>query len=241
MDLSQASVDEFELADAHDDDVEGAEAVQHGAGDPDAGTDVEADASPVDLGVEGNVVDRAVIALDLEFAEGVLVGDDRALDTLDPTGIEAIVDALRIGESLAMRVVVACVGAELRDGEKVKRAPVGGVTSEGMLCDGPMLGWAGGGQGTAALLPERFAPGDAPPSSRPRADGAAESSADASSPAAPVAKSTGPGVDALFEKKMSKEEKKAALAAKRAAKKAAKEAAEGDEKGDEGDDDDGAP
>ena len=44
-------------------------------------------------------------------------------------------------------MVVATVGAELKDGDKVKRAPVGGVMSEGMLCDGPMLGWAGGGAG----------------------------------------------------------------------------------------------
>ena len=156
--------------------------------------------------------------------------------------VDVVTNAGNVGtRTVGCRVVVATVGAALRDGETVKKTAVGGVSSTGMLCDGPMLGWAGGGQGTAALLPERFAPGDAPPSSRPRADGAAESFADASSPAAPVAKSTGPGVDALFEKKMSKEEKKAALAAKRAAKKAAKEAAEGDEKGDEGDDDDGAP
>ena len=128
-------------------------------------------------------------------------------------------------------MVVATVGAELKDGEKVKRAPVGGVMSEGMLCDGPMLGWAGGGAGTAVLLPDTFKPGDKPPGSRPRLDGGGGGGGDA--PAAPVAKSTGPGVDALFEKKMSKEEKKAALAAKRAARAAKK--AGGDEGG-EGDD-----
>ena len=127
-------------------------------------------------------------------------------------------------------MVVATVGAELKDGEKVKRAPVGGVMSEGMLCDGPMLGWAGGGAGTAVLLPDTFKPGDKPPGSRPRLDGG---SGGDDAPAAPVAKSTGPGVDALFEKKMSKEEKKAALAAKRAARAAKK--AGGDEGG-EGDD-----
>ena len=38
------------------------------------------------------------------------------------------------------RVVVATIGAELKDESKVKKAMVGGVTSEGMLCDGPMLG-----------------------------------------------------------------------------------------------------
>ena len=123
-------------------------------------------------------------------------------------------------------MVVATVGAELKDGEKVKRAPVGGVMSEGMLCDGPMLGWAGGGAGTAVLLPDTFKPGDKPPGSRPRLDGGGGGDA-------PVAKSTGPGVDALFEKKLSKEEKKAALAAKRAARAAKK--AGGDEGG-EGDD-----
>lgn len=128
-------------------------------------------------------------------------------------------------------MVVATVGAELKDGEKVKRAPVGGVMSEGMLCDGPMLGWAGGGAGTAVLLPDTFKPGDKPPGSRPRLDGGGGGDGDA--PAAPVAKSTGPGVDALFEKKLSKEEKKAALAAKRAARAAKK--AGGDEGG-EGDD-----
>ena len=128
-------------------------------------------------------------------------------------------------------MVVATVGAELKDGDKVKRAPVGGVMSEGMLCDGPMLGWAGGGAGTAVLLPNTFKPGDKPPGSRPRLDGGGGGGGDA--PAAPVAKSTGPGVDALFEKKLSKEEKKAALAAKRAARAAKK--AGGDEGG-EGDD-----
>lgn len=123
-------------------------------------------------------------------------------------------------------MVVATVGAELKDGEKVKRAPVGGVMSEGMLCDGPMLGWAGGGAGTAVLLPDTFKPGDKPPGSRPRLDGGGGGDV-------AVAKSTGPGVDALFEKKLSKEEKKAALAAKRAARAAKK--AGGDEGG-EGDD-----
>ena len=131
------------------------------------------------------------------------------------------------------RVVVATIGASLKDESKVKKAMVGGVTSEGMLCDGPMLGWQGGGAGAAALLPESFKPGEAPPRSRPRLDGAGDGDA----PAAPVAKSTGPGVDSLFEKKLTKEEKKAAQEkkkAERAAKKAAKggDAAE-EEKSDE--------
>lgn len=121
------------------------------------------------------------------------------------------------------RVVVATIGSELKDGAKVKKAMVGGVTSEGMLCDGPMLGWTGGGAGAAALLPESFKPGEAPPKSRPRLDGGG---AGGDAPAAPVAKSTGPGVDSLFEKKLTKEEKKA-LQEKKKAERAAKKAAKG--------------
>ena len=121
------------------------------------------------------------------------------------------------------RVVVATIGSELKDGAKVKKAMVGGVTSEGMLCDGPMLGWTGGGAGAAALLPESFKPGEAPPKSRPRLDGGG---AGGDAPAAPAAKSTGPGVDSLFEKKLIKEEKKA-LQEKKKAERAAKKAAKG--------------
>mmetsp|Transcript_33239 Transcript_33239/g.74080 ORF Transcript_33239/g.74080 Transcript_33239/m.74080 type:complete len:177 (+) Transcript_33239:96-626(+) len=68
------------------------------------------------------------------------------------------------------RVVVAMVGAVVAD-EEVKKASIQGHPSEGMLCDGPMLGWVGGGAGAAALVPESFALGSAPPSSRPRTDG----------------------------------------------------------------------
>ena len=66
------------------------------------------------------------------------------------------------------RVVVACVGATLPDGTVVTKRSVGGTTSEGIVCDSPMLGWVGGGAGTAALVPETFAVGAAPPATRPR-------------------------------------------------------------------------
>ena len=126
--------------------------------------------------------------------------------------VDVVTNAGNVGtRTVGCRVVVAAVGSELRDPEKVKKTSVGGVSSTGVLCDGPMLGWSGGGAGTAVLLPDAFNPGDPCPRSGPRLDGAAA----ASPAAAPVAKSTGPGVDSLFEKKLSKEEK-AALAAKRA-------------------------
>jgi len=67
------------------------------------------------------------------------------------------------------RVVVATVGAVVDD-EPVKKAPVGGVVSEGMLCSNPMLGWVGGGSKTAALLPAdgTYPPGSSPPEKPPR-------------------------------------------------------------------------
>ena len=73
------------------------------------------------------------------------------------------------------RCVVATAGARVPDGAGgelvVKKATVGGVVSEGMLCDPPMLGWAGGGTGCAALVPDSFALGAQPPDKRPRMDG----------------------------------------------------------------------
>jgi hypothetical protein len=46
---------------------------------------------------------------------------------------------------------------------------VGGVKSEGMICDGVMLGWKGGAQGVAAKVPDSFSPGDKPPKAKPKA------------------------------------------------------------------------
>mmetsp|Transcript_8848 Transcript_8848/g.11671 ORF Transcript_8848/g.11671 Transcript_8848/m.11671 type:complete len:151 (+) Transcript_8848:218-670(+) len=67
------------------------------------------------------------------------------------------------------RVVVAKVGSVVND-EPVKKASVGGCMSYGMLCDAPMLGWVGGGAGTAALVPDTYEIGSPPPDSRPRMD-----------------------------------------------------------------------
>ena len=64
----------------------------------------------------------------------------------------------------------------------------------------------------AALVPESFAPGDAPPATRPRLD----------APHAPEPSASAVAVDVkpLFEKKLTKEEKKAAAAAKKAPRRA---------------------
>mmetsp|Transcript_36580 Transcript_36580/g.91163 ORF Transcript_36580/g.91163 Transcript_36580/m.91163 type:complete len:188 (-) Transcript_36580:214-777(-) len=134
-----------------------------------------------------------------------------------------------------VRVVIATVGAALKGGETVTKATVGGVTSEGMCCDAPMLGWVGGGAGAAALLPDTFAPGDAPPTSRPRLDGGDGGGGGSGGGGGGEAKSTGPGVDTLFEKKLTKEEKKAA-AEKKKAERAAKKSTKGGENDEAGGD-----
>ena len=75
--------------------------------------------------------------------------------------------------NLGSRVVVATVGAKVEcDGTElvVKKMMVGGAMSEGMLCDAPMLGWSGGGAGTAALVPPSCALGSRPPEKRLRLD-----------------------------------------------------------------------
>jgi predicted RNA-binding protein with EMAP domain len=51
---------------------------------------------------------------------------------------------------------------------RVKPRAVGGVMSNGMLCDCPMLGWVGGAKGALQQLPQEYVVGDEPPSSRPR-------------------------------------------------------------------------
>lgn len=115
------------------------------------------------------------------------------------------------------RIVIAPVGSTIinDEGEEqiVKKASVGGISSEGMFCDSRMLGWGSGSVGIAAQVPESFEPGMAPPTTKPGAP----------------PKSNGPEVPAvevkgLYEKKLSKEEKKKLAEEKRKARKAAKEA-----------------
>ena len=67
------------------------------------------------------------------------------------------------------RLVVALPGASLAGLEgPVARATVGGVKSEGMVCDSAMLSWSGGAAGQAVFLPESYLPGDSPPETRPK-------------------------------------------------------------------------
>ena len=94
---------------------------------------------------------------------------------------------------------------------EVKKTTVGGVVSQGILCDSNMLGWTGGAAGIAVQMPPELEIGSAPPSSKPRPK---EATSD-------LPEST---VEGLFAKKLSKEEKKRIAEEKRKARKAAKEA-----------------
>ena len=72
---------------------------------------------------------------------------------------------------VALENAVVPAGASLEDDSnavQVKACAVGGVMSRGMLCDSPMLAWTGGAKGVVQQLPDTFAVGDKPPSSRPR-------------------------------------------------------------------------
>lgn len=135
-----------------------------------------------------------------------------SLDVGQEEPISVVTNAPNIApRTVGKHVVVALVGAEV-DGLVVARRSVGGIMSEGMLMDSQALGWSGGANGIAALVPESFPPGSDPPTSRPRMDGASGGNVSSPSPAAAAA-------EPIFEKKQTKEERKAQAKAAREAKK----------------------
>ena len=66
-------------------------------------------------------------------------------------------------------VVPAGADADEGDAVVVAKASVGGRASWGMLCDSPMLGWAGGAAGKLVVMPSdgSFTVGGKPPAERP--------------------------------------------------------------------------
>jgi tRNA-binding EMAP/Myf-like protein len=115
-----------------------------------------------------------------------------------------------------MRCVIAMLGSFVGDDE-VTEKKMGGVVSQGALCDGFMLGWTGADKGSAARLPTTFAfePGDGAPPDKPRR--AAEGDAE-----------IGEVIFDLADMKMTKEEKKAAREKKKADKAKAERIARGE-------------
>ena len=107
--------------------------------------------------------------------------------------------------------VVATVGSLLEiDGEEVeiKRVNVGGVYSEGMICDSIMCGWVGGGKGVAVQVPLTYRPGQPAPISKPRMDSAAVGISECA-----------PELTEKERKAKEKEDRKLAAAARKAARK----------------------
>jgi len=137
--------------------------------------------------------------------------------SVDGTIITVVTSASNVREG--SRVAVAPVGSQVlaEDGSEmitIQKTAVGGVTSEGMLCDSRMLGWVGGAAGLAVQIPDSIEIGAAPPNEKPRVNFEKDKEPDL--PAVEV--------KPLFEKKLTKEEKKKLAEEKRKAKKAAKEA-----------------
>ena len=149
----------------------------------------------------------------------VAIGDDET--------ICVVTNAANVREN--SRIVVAPVGSSVTDssGEEmeIKKTSVGGVMSEGMFCDSQMLGWKGGAVGVAAVVPDSFAIGSAPPDEKPRPKGASGNDGDGLPPA---------DLPGLFEKKvkLSKEEKKKAAEERKARLKAKKAKAAAEAGGD---------
>ena len=124
-----------------------------------------------------NPGDQAGSAQFANYAVGVILscedvaGKDRikkvSVDIGGAEPVDVVTNAPNVKPSL--RVVVALPGAVVGD-VVVKRTQISGVPSNGMLCDSAMLGWSGGGAGTAAVLPDTFPIGSLPPASRPRGD-----------------------------------------------------------------------
>ena len=113
--------------------------------------------------------------------------------------------------------VVAIVGTEIEvDGETITitRTNVGGVYSEGMLCDSAMCGWVGGAKGICVQVPLDLPPGSPAPATKPRLGGGGG--------AEDAEKAAEPELSAKELKAKEKAERKAANAAKKEARKAAK-------------------
>ena len=139
----------------------------------------------------------------------VNVGGDETITVV------TVAQNVREGSRLAVAPIGSSVLNEEGEEMEVKKTSVGGVMSEGMFCDSRMLGWIGGSQGVAQVMPKEFEIGSAPPASKPRPK-------EASVEEVPQTE-----VKGLFEKKLTKEEKKKLAEERkkaRAEKKAAKKA-----------------
>lgn len=71
---------------------------------------------------------------------------------------------------VALENAIVPAGASLADDTnaiQLKKTSIGGVKSEGMLCDSSMLQWTGGAKGAIQRLPDSYTAGMSPPLTRP--------------------------------------------------------------------------
>jgi tRNA-binding EMAP/Myf-like protein len=182
---------------------------------------------------------------------GFVVGVVKSIDSVPGKEKLKVVD-VDIGEEELVKIVtnapniregtrtcIATVGTTVEingSSEIVRKTSVGGIWSNGMVCDSVMLGWVGGAAGLCVQVPESFAVGSQAPASKPRLDGAVNTA------------EAVPELSAKELKAKEKAERKLALATKKAARLSAKAAAttegtacgekEGEEEDAEGGDED---
>ena len=94
-------------------------------------------------------------------------------DDDDDEGVVVVTNARNVREGdmviAAMIGAIVPAGAVLDEDPNafvVKKSSVGGISSYGVLCDSPMLGWIRGTTGCAAKLPASYEIGTAPPPSK---------------------------------------------------------------------------
>jgi len=177
----------------------------------------------VRVGIKGNPKVKEAATGCTEAVTGVvqtcesIAGKTKMLHLTVDVGQAALLTIVSSWDGIVVgsRVVVACLGSLVNE-EEVQKIIVGGVTSEGQLCDTAMLGWKGGAEGDVALLPATFSPGDPAPEEKPRR-GAVLLDAAGNTIAAPVNEALVPSAP-----KLSKEDKKAQAALKKAERDAKK-------------------
>jgi tRNA-binding EMAP/Myf-like protein len=131
-------------------------------------------------GIKGKKL-KAVAVVVAAVAEDGAEDSKGGAEDAEAATVSVVTNAKYIDEGWL--VVVALPGAVVPAGADpeedsgavtVAKASVGGRASHGMLCDSPMLGWAGGAAGKLVVLPEGgdFVVGGKPPAERPAGEGA---------------------------------------------------------------------
>ena len=117
--------------------------------------------------------DQKIVQVAEVLAVDRVPGKDKLVKVTVNTGatepVTIVTNAANV--STGAKVAVALEGTPIGDpddGEVVTGATIGGVASQGVICDAPMLGWGSANKGRAAVLPQSCAVGGAPPATKPK-------------------------------------------------------------------------